>query len=267
MRIPFFIEVSICFVILARISFAAMPEKDYMEALKLAEQKVLREKAAQLAISSSPGALSSTVIGSLYGHYYEKGDQWNVAAFLFDQTEARKISDPDYLKTKIKIGGIFHYEVDSVQTGAKPQVVLKVTQLSAYGLKPVDPHVESLSLTMNDQISQSEKAYSIQGASEPVKVSPEGIHSAITLLELFPLDVPELLAAKRGTLPSLPQLPDAAGDFAKQVGFKPDLSQSAWYEQDDFFGRPVEILWHHGDPWPAYIKTANGIAILIREAS
>ena len=244
---------------------AAMPQADYENALNLAEKKVLREKAAH---SSTAGAVSSAMLNTLFGRYYQVGDNWDVAAWHTDKSSMMRMTDaPEQLKPRPSLGGIFHYEVTRVKTGMKPEVDIVVTQKEAFGLKTVDQKVEKLTLTMNDEMKQSLKAYSINGRL--VKVSPEGIHSGITALELFPLDIPEVVTADRQTVTKLPELPADIQSVANRTSYASgsDLSQSMWFEQDDFFGRPISMLWQHGNPWPSYLKTSNGIALLISKGA
>jgi hypothetical protein len=243
---------------------AAMSEQDYLKALKIADQAVARKKSTQANASS----LSSSLIKSLFGRYYQVGDTWDVAAWQIHSSKMRMIGSPEGLKDQIGHGGIFHYEVLNVKTGIQPQVTLQVTQLQSHGLPIVDSKVTRLLLTMNDQLVQSKKTYFLKSnPSQGVDASPEGIHSKITSLELFPLDVPEVAFSERQTISTLPTLPNLIQDFSNQIGFKPDLGKSFWFEQDDFFGRPVQILWQQGDPWPSYFKTPGGIAILIRKGA
>ena len=232
----------------------------YLKDLQLAQAKVMREKKAQ----STATALSSPIVKAYFGRYYRVGDSWDVAAWEYINPMMRMTSDPAMLKITVGRGGVFHYEVTDVHTGDKPSVVIRVTQLSDLGMTPVDPKVQDLTLTMSDQMVQTQKEYQILGQSKPVKVSPDGIHSRISALELFPLDVPEILDAVRNRPSKLPTLPEKIQKVAQQVGYSPSLTQSYWLDQDDFFGRPVEILWQQGNPWPSYMKTADGVAILLR---
>jgi hypothetical protein len=248
-------------------SVAAMSEKDYLEALKFANTKVTEQLAKKNALQNNAFSLSSTLIKSLYGRYYQVGDQWDVAAWQMQNSAMRMIGDRHALKNSYSNGGVFHYEVVEVKTGIKPQVKIQVTQLESHGLSLQDKSVEKLILTMNDQMVQSEKTYFFKGKAQGVRVSPEGIRSGITNLELYPLDVPELYTADKKRNPKLPALPSPIQALATQVGFNPNLSQSFGFEQNDFFGRPIQVLWQYGDPWPSYFKTTAGIAILIRKGA
>jgi hypothetical protein len=242
---------------LATTAHASMSREDYLKALQIAQAKVDRVNGAN---NSRDEALSSSTIKMLYGRYYQVGDHWKVAAWYARSNQAA-MSAPR--TTESGSLGIFNYEVTDVKTGDTPTVTLKITQEDAFGAPPVDPKVRFIRLTMNDRMVQNEKSYSLAGRDDLLKVSPEGIHSSLSPLELFPLDVPELTTAERQPATQVPALPSALDRIAKSQGFHPDLAQCEWFEQDDFFGRPIQVLWKSGNPWPSYLKTANGTAILL----
>ncbi len=241
-------------------TLASMPEKDYKAALQVAEAKVVKKASAL----NQAQALSASMIKQLFGRYYQVGDSWDVAAWPMNHATMRMTSDPVQLQNKLGKGGLFHYEVVEVKSGTVPQVILQVTQVQSNDFTIVDPKITRLMLTMNDQFAQSKKVYFFQNQTSGVEVSPEGVHSRVTSLELFPLDVPDVVTADRHTHPSLPTLPPQVLPFAERIHFKPNLSHCLWFEQDDFFGRPVQILWQKGDPWPTYFKTSGGIALLVQ---
>ncbi len=72
-------------------SHADMSDEEYQAALKVAQKKVARQKSLN---SQSANALSSSLIRTLFGRYYQVGDNWDVAAWTFDNTTARMTSDP-----------------------------------------------------------------------------------------------------------------------------------------------------------------------------
>jgi hypothetical protein len=193
-----------------------------------------------------------------------------VLAWSFDHTMARMTSDPASLDMKGGKGGVFHYEVISVKNDPKPEVIIHVTQREELGVKKPDARVVSLQLLMNDSMNQSAKTYLIkdsQGVAKRIPVSPDGIRSSITPLELFPLDVPELITAESKEASSMPELPVGLKPLATQAGFSTSPDHGLWFEQDDFFGRPIQALWKQGDPWPAYYRTSNGVSLLIRKGA
>ena len=245
-------------------SYAQADEyQDYQTALKIADQHVQRKKAN----SSVPlaGALSSTRVKSVRGKYYEVGETWEVAAYQFESTQMRVVPSADQGREKNGLVGIFRYRVKEVKTGQNPRVVFEVTQLEKLGHKTIDPIVETLVLTMDEQSAQSAKSYVMKNLGAPVGVSAQGIRAKISPLELFPLDIPDVETAEAKKISQLPPLPEGLKAIASESSFSPNISNSVWFEQDDLFGRSIEMLWQKGDPWPSYMKTAHGVAILIRK--
>jgi len=270
---------------ISSLSWAAMPEKDYKAALDLAQRKVerkstfqaLKHSAAHARMHSRPSlesALSApqSLLKELLNKTYKVGDQWDVAAWQLFQDMSKVTDDENKLILSVIHFGIFHYEVTDLQTdvqnGNNTTLTLKVTQIQpladAAAKTVIDPTVVSLQLKMTEELEQIEKKYILHRNTE-VRVSPEGIRSAMTPLELMPLDIPEIFSATRKTLSALPSLPAPVAEFAKKIRFSPDLSQSIYFQQDDFFGRPIDILWQRGEPWPCYLKTPHGIALLLKK--
>ncbi len=239
------------------LAYAAMPEKDYRAALQLAEKRVLKKNEVQ----NSSENISASTLKILFGRFYQVGDCWDVASWSFRNSEMRKTDNPQDLKKKLGPGGVFHYEVTRVRPGSRAEVDFKVTQVPSPDFKQLDPRISHLNLTLKltaqNQIVQAHKTYSFFDSNIG--------NNSQTSLELFPLDIPETLNADQLPTATQPVLPPEIQDIAHRLGFHPLLSQSTEFQQDDFFGRPVHILWQQGDPWPVYLRTVNGIAILIRK--
>jgi hypothetical protein len=240
----------------------AMTEEEYLRALSAAERKVQRERSVREAPAN---ALSMPFLTRHLGRPYRVGDSWDVAVFLAAGTQARKSGTPAALRNSKGQLGIFHYEVTELRArpAGPPEAVIRVTQVAERGMAAIDPAVKELTLRVNEQSELSEKAYRLDGRAEPVKVSTQGVRTPLTPWELLPLDVPELLTAERSDARAAPSLPPALERVARDRGWAPDLARSTWFEQDDFFGRPVQVLWQQGDPWPAYIRAGGAVAALI----
>jgi hypothetical protein len=238
---------------------------DYSEQLRIVQKKIERQRASETTLGS--GALSSALLFRLMGRYYEVGDHWEVAAWITQHPNMAPNSEERKSTSSVRKGGIFRYEVVSVNKNAKSSVVIEVRQLWAHGMTPVDTRVEKISLTMNDKMVQSQKSYLLKGISRPLHVAPSGMRSQISELELFPLDVPELVSAVAETPLRFPEVPTAVSDLMARLGVSTELKQATWFEQDDFFGRPIQALWEKGKLWPSYFRTSNGVAILLTRGS
>lgn len=240
-------------------AFAAMPEKEYLLQLKTANELALKKK---LYSSRTDQALSSQLLMRLFGRYYQVGDTWTVAAWQFEHGMMRMTGASNQTKSQVGRGGVFKYQVTEVKNGTHPQVVIQVTQMEEPGFQRVDPNVQYLQLTMNDSLLQSEKIYSIGPNSQLRTASPNGIHTEISPLELYPLDTPEVSFVNKIPFKA-PDLPSTIQKFVNQTGWQLNSSNTLQFEQDDFFGRPIDIIWELGKPWPSFLKTSNGIAILL----
>lgn len=238
------------FVALSSPATAGMSESEYLRALKIAQKKVEGRSSRLSQARLQPG-------GSLpFARAYQVGDRWEVAAWQRDTGMMRKIDDPTHAHPAGGKLGIFRYEV----TAVSPEVTLKITQLSE-----VDSRFESMTLVMGSGAAQSSKSYRLRSGSRALHVSPQGIRSRMTVLELFPLDIPEISGAEEFRPESFPELPETLAQALARSGYSIDLERTVGFEQDDFFGRPIRALWQTGDPWPAYLSTPGGVAVLIRK--
>ena len=179
----------------------------------------------------------------------------------------RMTDDPRHLQPVKMQVGIFHYEVTQCGNTPDAAYTVRIRQINLPGFRWVDPRVDALELQAQPGNTQTVKRYFFRGNANAVPVIPEGLHSAITPLELYPLDIPEILSAEKKAPTEFPKVPVELTRAQPDFREKTDLSRSIWFEQDDFFGRPVQLLWQKGDPWPAYIKTSSGISILIRKGN
>ncbi|MCM2279334.1 MAG: hypothetical protein NDJ89_14760 [Oligoflexia bacterium] len=259
------------FALLASTASAAMPEQDYRRALSIAQKKVERTRSAPVQpaarasapASSASEALSSAIVLERLGRLYRPGESWLVAATHLSPTAMRMTDDPRTLDPGKGLSGVFRYEVLEVKTAPAVEITVRITQLAAYGLAPVDPRIASLELTFSGATQQTRKAYRAVGRAEPIEVAPEALRAHTSILEFFPLDVPEIATAEAQRRDSFPSLPETLAGIRASAGAPPSPGPGIWYEQDDFFGRPIQALWRKGDPWPAYLKTPGGVAILL----
>lgn len=255
-------------ILLVPISYASSPSGSYVAALQIAQRKAERQRLAQ-EIANTPATASHSAhsgYARAIGRKYKVGETWDVIAWRLDRPISRMTNQEEHLRTLVRESGIFRYEVLSLSSDASPNITLRVTQIEGDNVRKVDPQVDHLILTLTDQMVEKQKVISFVDRPNPVAVSHQGLRSGElqTLLEVFPLDVPEVLTAERAMIRQLPELPQKVQEFVANTGFKPDFSQSTWYLQDDFFGRPIEALWERESPWPTYLRTSNGIALLIR---
>ena len=246
----------------AAIQSLAAPPEYYLEALRAAQAKVDRGAAASRPAPTT-GLRASAALAT--PSTYRVGDHWDVIAWSETSPQARMVPPPEGRAAPEPTGrlGYFRYEV--IQ--ATPVVRLRVSPLEVAGVPHPDRRIEALELTLDSSRQVTDKVYHLTGNKIRARVSAQGVHSRISALELFPLDLPELATAEPTAWTALPSLPYGLASLSARFPLTADPARSTWFEQDDFFGRPVQVLWQQGDPWPRYLKTPAGIALLVTDRS
>ena len=232
---------------------------DYLAALKVADRYVQKKKQASV---NRMGALSTSPVSELFGRYYQEGDSWDVAAVRIDPNMA-----PGADGDKISPPAIFHYQVTRVSTGWSSGIEIHVTQIEQFGAKVVDAKVKEIVLLLNGKFQEQSKKYIMNGTNQPVVGSVDGMGGNFSGLEFFPLDIFDIATADKSQPTVLPEIPLPLSKISAQTAFKIDASRSRLFDQEDFFGRSVQAIWQAGDPWPAFIRTPHGIAVLIKKGT
>ena len=239
----------------------------YAKALGIAQSKVIRDHAAD---ANRAGALATSSSAILFGRPYQKGDSWQIAVWRINQAQEMLRPNPVVAASELRDptlaeSGLFRFKVVNATQGATPTIEIEITQLKEAGFALIDPVVDKIVITGDRGFRQLSKHYYLRDRSEPVEVSPNGVRMTKSIIDLLPLDFISIDNAVREELRAPPRLPKQLREFARKISFAPDPKQSVWLEQDDFFGRPIQALWQHGNPWPSYIRTANGIALLVKK--
>lgn len=192
---------------------------------------------------------------------------------------------------------VFRYEVVSgTPDGGFEVRILPIQDSGAQvNTQMIDPRVAEVRLTLDAQGRQVAKAYIYRkdAALDSVKVdvSPDGIRSKLTALEVFPLDWPSELSVVDGVTSrglrgeaggsgsAEPRVPaglaelilrsehaaaaQASGNSPIRALFRGTEGFEAG-EGSDFFGRPIVARLLQGFPWPAVVETAQGVAVLLK---
>jgi hypothetical protein len=214
---------------------------EYQKALARAQSKITRER------TSNSAALSTSNISTLH-RPYRVGDAWSVLSWNWSE-----------LTSSAGHGAIFHYVITQVSSfvGGLQQVQIKMTQT-------VDPKVQSVQLTLQDFLFDSQKEIRFQ--TRTVALSGDTMPGNLSPLESYPFEFPDLRSAEKVDLsPSFTnEIPAEALDAAKKMGFQLDSSQATRFEAQDSFGRPINVVWQRGDIWPTYANTSHGFMFLLK---
>lgn len=99
------------------------------------------------------------------------------------------------------------------------------------------------------------------------KVDKKQVRTELVPIDVTLLTMRESLDQARSHPQKAPVLPPQLRATAEKLGFKPDPQNGRWFDETDFWGRPVRIFWEEGDPWPTYMESSNGISILVHEGA
>lgn len=233
---------------------AQTPEDQYLEALKLADREVQRLRALE-----HPGRASLDT--RFYSRAYQVGDSWEVAAIPIRSNQAMKAGGSS--GEHYGAPAVFRYRVVEVisGSGSRPQARVEIKQVVTEGARALDPDTSAVLLTLNDRVEQSRKTYVVKNSARSIEVSPDGIRAKSSPLELYPLDAPGAFTAVKQESAGSAEIPEAL----RKLGASPNLGDGNWYEQNDFFGRQIRFHWTPGNPWPTYIKSSQGIAVLLKK--
>jgi hypothetical protein len=214
---------------------ANMPASLYSEYLRIADEKVQRDRFASiptnvLALNSEGNATYLPV-----EHDYKVGDHWRIAAWPVAPISARKVGLPEKPAPVIGEMSLFKYEILEVKKAPQPTIRLKITVEKSSELAVGSTIIKELTLGAESYVSGT-----------------------------FPPIIPNMKGSMRKSIDKLPTLPEKIQKRVNEVQYQPDLPLCNWFEQQDFFGRTIQILWRPGSPWPEYIATPNLIALLMK---
>ena len=237
----------------------ASSEKRYLSSLQYASQKVLLKKQK----TSSPLALSASMLAAHLGRPYQIDESWLVLSFIDESVMMRGVAlSPGAASAPFR-GGLFEYRVKEIRTGFQPEISLSIQQVSHPNFPTIDSRVKQLLIVLDEQLSQKKKFYAMSTHPHLISVPVEGVGDFLSPISFYPLDLPQIMTAQPSTQPQEPHFPQSLQRLIHPYSWQVNLGRAIEYEQEDFFGRPIDILWERGKPWPSYIKTPRGISILV----
>jgi hypothetical protein len=208
---------------------------------------------------------------------YRVGDRWKILAFR----ENPRPRSPSGSSSILEVT----YEVTEVTSDQRIHLRVQPHFLSGAAQTTQNYEIREVGLWLqaeSDSVSDSlgipklrviRKAYLTRQAPTSELGHPrwqwvasptDGVPASWNELELYPLTPPELdtspskQPSDRGLLP--PALLAAAPSRLSETLLKQHCMQ---WELDDFLGRRVSIFWKPGLPWPYFLRTSTGAALLI----
>jgi hypothetical protein len=239
----------------------------YNDALDAAQQFVARQKSRQLlkqmrangqqSQALSTAALRFGLVLAPTAPNYKVGDQWTV---ISHETLMMTAAEVTHESGK---SALFNYEVLASDSSG---VRIRVTPQVGYGLSSADPNVRYMDMYYSTDLKLLKKSYKIRSYTDEIEVSPDSIKIGVSPMEGYPLELPQLSDADKDTTcdaaPQLPAKMKQAADEAHYAGFA--VISPCW-QNYDLFGRHVQSIWPMGQVFPSYIKSTQGISILISQ--
>ncbi len=228
---------------------AAMPDNQYLAALKIANAKVARQHTRTRTLSA---LVLAPLSDQLSGRIYKTGDTWEVVAFPLMTPIMAKNSAAGTRETRTGAGVVLSYKVLSSEPG-KTRIL--ITPIERLGLKPQNGAAgRTVELVLDAEYRTISETFS--GPPAPSRTS---------VLELLPLTLPDLQQADPVETAAIGELPQAVIEFAHQHGLSLEQTGGRAYEAEDPFGRGISLAWAKGALWPSFIRTQNGVAFLLQE--
>jgi hypothetical protein len=239
----------------------------YNTALDAAQQFVAKQKSKELlkkmrvngaqGEALSTAAMSFGLVLSPAAPNYKVGDQWNVISH-----ETLMMTSAEVTHESGK-SALFNYEVlSSDSTGVR----IRVTPEAGYGLLSADPNVRYVDMYYSTDLRLVKKIYKIRSYADEIQVSPDNLKVGVSPMEGYPLELPQISDSDKDTTcdatPQLPAKMKQAADQAHYTGFP--VIAPCW-QNYDLFGRHVQSIWPTGQVFPSYMKSTQGISILISQ--
>lgn len=241
----------------------------YSDSLDAVQQFVARQKSRQLLKQMRANGEQSEALSTAAMRFglvlapeapkYKTGDQWNVISHETLMMTAAEVTHESG-KTSL-----FHYEVLSSDSVG---VHIRVTPQVGYGLLSADPNVRYMDMYYSPDLKLLKKVYKLRSYADEIEVSPDNEKVGVSPMEGFPLTLPEISDAdKDTTCDATPQLPAKMRGAAAQAHYAGFAVISPCWQNYDLFGRQIQTIWPMGQVFPSYMKTTQGVSILISQGA
>ncbi len=203
--------------------------------------------------------------------FYRPGDTFYVA-FRFDHRSDMAMAAPE-LATERKTASevyLFRYRVLSVTKNVFDRVMREVAEIEVTQATPpehaelfapdrLDQHEPRLVFTLNDLLDPIEETIFNPEYPDGYTVEVNQKSSLNTGSSVYPHTIPRILVQGSGA--AVPEVPPDLADIL--AVFDPGW-QSRTFQRYDFENGDL-VFWAKGDLWPFYIRTSQGVGVLVRQ--
>jgi hypothetical protein len=208
---------------------------------------VLSLAAMNLGLSTSPSAPT-----------YKTGQEWNVVAYQ----ELPLAASENTLQNGRSAA--FHFQV--ISSDPSTGLRIRVRPITAYGLSNVDSKVQYADFIYSNDLKLTAKYYKLRGYRDPIPLSPDNFKVGVSVMEGYPLELPQITDAEKDDSCNMqPALPSTFKKAIDQAGYAAFTTTDTCWMNADFFGRSIQSIWPETQPFPTYLKTTQGYAVLARQ--
>lgn len=218
-----------------------------------------------------PSGGSAFVQTGMAERFYRAGDTFEVA-FRFDHRSDMAMAAPE-LAFDRKVASevyLFRYRVLGVTKNVFDRVMREVADIEVTQGTPadhadlfapdrVDGHEPKLVFTLNDLLDPIEETIFNSEYPDGYTVEVNQKSSLNSGSSVYPHTIPRILVQGSGA--GVPEVPADLADIL--AVFRPDWA-SREYQRYDFDNGDV-VYWARGDLWPFFIRTSQGVGVLIRQ--
>lgn len=203
--------------------------------------------------------------------FYRAGDAFYVA-FRFDHRSDMAREAPELAPDRKAASEVylFRYRVLGVTKNVFDRVMREVAEIEITQTTPpehaelfapdrVDEHEPKLVFTLNDLLDPIEETLFNSEYPDGYTVEVNQQSSLNTGSSVYPHTIPRILVQGSGS--AAPEVPPDLADIL--AVFDPGWA-SRTFQRYDFDNGDV-VFWARGDLWPFFVRTAQGVGVLIRQ--
>jgi len=239
---------------------AEMQGQDYFTLLGIAAKAVRAQKNAVPA-SSEGGPISAVAALGLERRPLQVGEKWRVSFTPSNDSIARMSMDPVDLQESKRNPLFFEFRVTNISqttSGRLAQVEVKQDDTQVRKGYLADPRVDSILITLNERFGLVRKEIRYRDGRAPGQFQESPQENVVSGFSAYPIDLPNVSTVSGETLRDIPA--------ALKGRIKVDLAHTLDFQFSDLYARPMRAIWQDSDPWPVYVESPAGIAVLISKS-
>ncbi|MBY0472153.1 hypothetical protein K2X30_13380 [bacterium] len=188
----------------------------------------------------------------LADRFYEKGQSWEVELWSTSSDAMARMESASSASTAMR-DKPFRFAFKVIDVGASQVAEIEVRPVSQGG-QTIEPRIDHVVLKINSDRTIIQKNVYYKDGRPPVAFLG-GNESNLSLgFDGYPLVLPDLKSIDGKPITEAPRdLPNGA---------RLNATRGLDFRFHDAYAREIRVIWEDGAPWPAYVKTPAGVAIV-----